>query len=145
MPIRNTSNTSKALRRFPATKATRTRRSEFAESAELSLQTDCHKTLTSAMRELKRLKFEYSDVEPFTLGDFPSQKAVRLAVTAFLDGSGSLMYVFGRNQAERLLNRIYHRNSAAAVGGQYDTEQVPAALTKKNWLYQPLSSSSMSS
>ena len=112
-------------------------------AAGSSLEQECQYALALAMAEIKWLKKGLSDVQPYDLNDFPAEGLVRLAVLAFVDGSGSLLHVLSREQAEQLLKRTYQPNAppdmlaisemcvVAALGGHYDSQQIPHALTRK--------------
>jgi len=135
----------------------RSGRSESAESGEVGqpvsqgsnggsperLQDECQQALSKVSAELKCLRQEYSDIQPEDTTAMPPHDLARTAVSAMIEGSGSLLYVFNKEQAEELLAAAYNPYSkpdsllltelciASAVGGHYDSRAIQPALTKR--------------
>jgi len=107
------------------------------------LHDECQRALFKASTELKRLRHEYSDIQPEDTLAMPPDDLARTAIGAMMEGSGSLLYVFSKEQAEKLLADAYDASSkpdsllltelciASAVGGHYNPRAISSSLTKR--------------
>lgn len=107
------------------------------------LEEECQQALFRAMTEIKRLRQEYSEIQPQDAASVPPDDLARTAIGAMINRSGSLLYVFSREQAQELLYSVYDSSSKlgplvltelctmAAVGGHFDSRTIPNALTKR--------------
>lgn len=136
---------------------TRSGRSESVESGEGGgaqsmgsssespgrLQEDCQQALYRAMTELRRLRQEYGEFQAEDTTSIPPEDLARTAIGAMIEGSGSLLYVFSKEQALELLRSAYDPSSKpdallltelcilSAVGGHFDSRTIPGTLTKR--------------
>ena len=116
--------------------------SSNGESLE-RLNDECQQALFKASAELKRLRYEYSDIQPEDTLAMPPDDLARTAIAAMMEGSSSLLYVFSKEQAEKLFTDVYDASSkpdsllltelciASAVGGHYDPRAISPSLTKR--------------
>lgn len=99
----------------------------------------CHNALTLAFSELVALRSEilHSGTKPYDALHLPSEQLVKRAMYAFIQGTGSLLFIWTYEQADELLERIYRPKvnvdamtlaecfSLAAMGAHYDMECFP--------------------
>lgn len=107
----------------------------------------CHNALTLAFSELVTLRGEvYDPVErTYGVGYMPSQELTSRAVHAFIRGTGSLLFMWTKKQADDLLDRVFSlplANKAvdamdlaecftlAAMGAHYDIDCFPERVRK---------------
>ena len=112
---------------------------EYGDSAE-QLREECDKALFRAMTELNRLGQEYEPQDDLSI---PPEELARKAIQAMIDGAGSLLYLFDKEQAEVVLKTAYQSQSKpepllfaelcamSAIGGHYNSRQISNALTRK--------------
>jgi hypothetical protein len=99
----------------------------------------CHNALTLAFGELVSLRGEIlgQDSRPYDRQHLPSEDLVRRAMYAFVQGTGSLLYMWSYHEVDLILDRIYRPLQSvddmtlaecfnvAAMGAHYDTDCFP--------------------
>jgi hypothetical protein len=99
----------------------------------------CHNALVLALDEVVSLRGEIlkSGARPYNEQNLPPENLVRRAMYAFVEGTGSLLYMWTHAQVEEILERVYrpsHLTDAlalsecfivAAMGAHYDMECFP--------------------
>jgi hypothetical protein len=110
-------------------------------SIEASL---CHNALTLACSELVSLRGEIlgPGVRPYDEQHLPPESLVRRAMYAFVQGTGSLLYILTIPQADEILDRVYRPQKrvdamtlsecfvVAAMGAHYDMETFPDPIRR---------------
>lgn len=121
----------------------RTRSVGSAEGSAEQLQEECQRALFRAMTELKRLRQEYTEFQSQDTTAMPPDDLARAAIGAMIEGSGSLLYVFSREQAAEVLRASYDPSSKpdsllltelcimSAVGGYFDSRTISSPLIKR--------------
>lgn len=104
----------------------------------------CHNALTLAFSELVSLRGEIlgSSVRPYDADHLPPEELVRKAMYAFVQGTGSLLYMWTYPQIDEILDRIYRPTkpvdamtlaecfTVAAMGAHYDMDCFPDRLRR---------------
>jgi hypothetical protein len=118
----------------------------LASSApSLSMEAEvCHNALTLAFSELVSLRGEIlgQSVRPYDAQHLPSEELVRKAMYAFVQGTGSLLYMWTYAQVDEILDRIYRPKqpvdamtlaecfTVAAMGAHYDMDCFPDRIRR---------------
>ncbi|TID20826.1 hypothetical protein E6O75_ATG05591 [Venturia nashicola] len=112
-------------------------------STDYVLQIECRKAFENAMFELRRLKMEYNDMQPYSPHDLPPEEMCKHAIDSLVEGAGPLMHFFSLPAATRVISRAYHSRIppnnltvselcvAAAAGAQLDTGRLPQQVVRK--------------
>jgi hypothetical protein len=104
----------------------------------------CHNALTLALSELVTLRGEILNGggRQFDESFLPREDSVRRAMYAFIQGTGSLLFMWTCKQADEILDRIYRPQkpvdamtlaecfTVAAMGAHYDTNIFPDQVRK---------------
>ena len=104
----------------------------------------CHNALTLAFSELVSLRGEIlaQGTKPYDEKHLPPEELMRRAMEAFVEGTGSLVYMWTKPQVADILDRIYRPVKAvdamtlaecftiAAMGAHYDMECFPDRLRR---------------
>lgn len=104
----------------------------------------CHNALTLAFSELVSLRGEIlgQSVRPYDAQHLPSEPLVRKAMYAFVQGTGSLLYMWTYAQVDEILDRIYRPQqpvdamtlaecfTVAAMGAHYDMDCFPDRIRR---------------
>jgi hypothetical protein len=104
----------------------------------------CHNALTLAFSELISLRGEILThaVRPYNEHHLPSEQLARRSMYAFIQGTGSLVFMWSYEQADEILNRIYRPKgridamdlaecfTIAAMGAHYDMDCFPDRIRK---------------
>lgn len=104
----------------------------------------CHNALTLAFSELVMLRGEIlnQNSRPFDHQHLPPENLVRRSMHAFIQGTGSLLFMWTHEQADEILDRIYRPQktvdamtlaecfTVAAMGAHYDMECFPDRLRR---------------
>ncbi|KAF9728747.1 hmg box protein [Paraphaeosphaeria minitans] len=104
----------------------------------------CHNALTLAFSELVSLRGEIlgQGVWPYDARHLPSEQLVRKAMYAFVQGTGSLLYMWTYAQVDEILDRIYRPQqpvdamtlaecfTVAAMGAHYDMDCFPDRIRR---------------
>jgi len=99
----------------------------------------CHNALTLAFSELVALRGEIlgQSVRPYDADHLPSEELVRKSMYAFVQGTGSLLYMWTYQQVDEILDRIYRPQqpvdamtlaecfTVSAMGAHYDMDCFP--------------------
>jgi hypothetical protein len=99
----------------------------------------CHSALTLAFSELVSLRVEIAarDIHCYSATNLPPEDLTRRAMYAFIRGTGSLLFMWTYEQADAILNSIYHSGkiadpitlaecfTVAAMGAHYDMDCFP--------------------
>jgi hypothetical protein len=99
----------------------------------------CHNALTLAFSELVALRGEIlnSGHQPYDEHHLPQEELVKRAMYAFIQGTGSLLFLWTYEQADEVLDRLYRPQkpvdamtlaecfTVAAMGAHYDVECFP--------------------
>ena len=120
--------------------------SSFSAGSTSTLGEQCHDTLGLALKELVSLRAEIlsQGIRPYDEHNLPSEDLLRRAMYAFIQGTGSLLYMWTYREVDQILNRIYRPQkpvdamtlaecfTVAAMGAHYDidllSDQVQRAL-----------------
>lgn len=112
-----------------------------------SLGTDAeliHNALTLALSELVSLRSEIlaPEVQPYDADHLPPEEWVRQAMHAFVERTGSLIYIWTHSEVDDILNRIYRPTmpidsmtlaecfTVAAMGAIYDMENFSERVSR---------------
>ncbi|KAF1951514.1 hypothetical protein CC80DRAFT_553167 [Byssothecium circinans] len=104
----------------------------------------CHNALTLAFSELVSLRGEIlgQGAKPYNDQNLPPESLVRRAMHAFVQGTGSLLYMWEYGQVDEILDRIYRPQRrvdamtlaecfiVSAMGAHYDMECFPDRIRK---------------
>ncbi|KAF2439468.1 hypothetical protein P171DRAFT_123151 [Karstenula rhodostoma CBS 690.94] len=104
----------------------------------------CHNALTLAFSELVSLRGEIlgQSVRPYDAQHLPSEQLVKKAMYAFVQGTGSLLYMWTYAQVDEILDRIYRPQqpvdamtlaecfTVAAMGAHYDMDCFPDRIRR---------------
>jgi hypothetical protein len=104
----------------------------------------CHNALTLAFSELVSLRGEIlgQGIRPYDEQHLPSEELVRRAMYAFVQGTGSLLYMWTYREVDEILDRIYRPQTpvdamtlaecftVAAMGAHYDMDCFPDRLRR---------------
>jgi hypothetical protein len=104
----------------------------------------CHNALTLAFSELVSLRGEIlsQGVQPYDGQHLPAEALVRRAMYAFVQGTGSLLYMWTYRQVDEILDRIYRPSkqvdamtlaecfTIAAMGAHYDMDCFPDRIRR---------------
>lgn len=116
-------------------------------SSATSLGTEaevCHNALTLAFSELVSLRGEIlgESVKPYDAQNLPPEPLVRRAMYAFVQGTGSLLFMWTFEQVDEVLDRIYRPHApvdamtlaecftVAAMGAHYDLDCFPDRIRR---------------
>lgn len=147
-PSQSRTTTSSSYSYTPMQECSRASPSESSEgptsltSSATSLGTEaevCHNALTLAFSELVSLRGEIlgQSVRPYDAQNLPPEGLVKKAMYAFVQGTGSLLYMWTYAQVDEILDRIYRPQkpidamtlaecfTVAAMGAHYDLECFP--------------------
>jgi hypothetical protein len=82
----------------------------------------------------QELNFAFADIE---LVNLPPEHFTRRAVSAFFSCASTLFYIMSEAESEKLIRKVYHNSAGveksdicelcavAAIGSQYDTDEIP--------------------
>lgn len=118
--------------------------STFSASTEAE---SCHNALILAFSELVGLRSEILDpsAQPYNKVNLPPRELTQRAIYAFIEGTGSLLFMWSREQADEMLDRVYRSQPVseaadamniaecfvvAAMGAHYDMECFPERIRK---------------
>jgi hypothetical protein len=104
----------------------------------------CHNALTLAFSELVSLRGEIlgQSVRPYDAQHLPPEELVKKAMYAFVQGTGSLIYMWTYIQVDEILDRIYRPQkpvdamtlaecfTVAAMGAHYDLDCFPDRIRR---------------
>lgn len=109
----------------------------FLSSASLGTDAELiHNALTLALSELVSLRSEIlaREIQPYDANHLPPEEWVRQAMHAFVERTGSLIYIWTHSDVDEILDRIYRPTipvdsmtlaecfTVAAMGALYDME-----------------------
>ncbi|KAL5121410.1 hypothetical protein ACEQ8H_000481 [Pleosporales sp. CAS-2024a] len=115
--------------------------------SELGIEAEaCHNALTLAFSELVTLRGEIlnAGTRPYDARHLPSEELVKRAMYAFVRGTGSLLFMWTREQVDELVDKIYRPRpgvdvdamtlaecfTLAAMGAHYDMDCFPDRIRK---------------
>jgi hypothetical protein len=104
----------------------------------------CHNALTLAFSELVSLRGEIlgQGIRQYDEKNLPSEEVLRRAMCAFVQGTGSLLYVWTYREVDLILDRIYRPQrpvdamtlaecfTVAAMGAHYDVDCFPDRIRR---------------
>jgi len=107
----------------------------------------CHNAMTLAFSELVTLRGEIlnTGTQPYSHSNLPSKALTKRAIHAFIKGTGSLLFMWTIEQADELIERVYHSPAQqkavdamslaecftlAAMGAHYDMDCFPERVRK---------------
>lgn len=104
----------------------------------------CHNALTLAFSELISLRGEIlsQSIRPYDEHHLPPEELTRRSIFAFIRGTGSLLFMWTRQQADGILDRVYRPKgkidpmdmaecfTIAAMGAHYDMECFPDRIRR---------------
>ncbi|KAJ4299067.1 hypothetical protein N0V90_004311 [Kalmusia sp. IMI 367209] len=143
-----TSSSFTIVRDYPRTSPSASSESPTSlTSSATSIATEaevCHNALTLAFSELVSLRGEIlgQSVKPYDAQHLPPEQLVKRAMCAFVQGTGSLLYMWTYAQVNEILDRIYRPQvpvdamtlaecfTVAAMGAHYDMDCFPDRIRR---------------
>ncbi|KAF2871482.1 hypothetical protein BDV95DRAFT_628681 [Massariosphaeria phaeospora] len=104
----------------------------------------CHNALTLALSEIVSLRGEIlaQGIQTYDQMRLPSEGLVRRAMHAFVEGTGSLLFMWTAGQVDEILERVYRPQkpvdamtlaecfTVSAMGGHYDVQCFPDRIRR---------------
>jgi hypothetical protein len=143
----STHTSSYVQREYPDASQSASSDSPVSNFSSVSVGTEaekCHNALTLAFSELVSLRGEIlgQGIRAYNKQHLPSEELVRRAMNAFVQGTGSLLYMWTYEEVDQILERIYRPQkpvdattlaecfTVAAMGAHYDVDCFPDRMRR---------------